>query len=325
MKRLFITQSVFDDTLEVFSGSSLAVDVRERDTPLEARELAVRLRDYHGVVCMLTDHINEEVLNQNPQLEVVANVAVGFDNIDLRVADRLGIVVTNTPDVLTQTTADLAMALILSVARRIVEADGFVRSGSWERWKLQPEQVGTDVYGKTLGLVGMGRIGRAVADRAVHGFGMKVLYTSRTQVPDAEGDLGAHRVELYELLERSDVLSLHAPLTEQTRHLIGARELAAMKTSAILINTARGPLVDEEALADALESKKLWGAGLDVFTDEPRVNSRLFEIAERVVLTPHIGSATMQARRLMARTAATNARQVLDGYPPLNPVSVSVH
>lgn len=324
MKRLLITQSVFDDTLEVFEGSSISVDVLPGDAPLDARELSMALTNYQGVVCMLTDRLSAEVLNENPHLEVVANVAVGFDNIDVTTAQRLGVVVTNTPDVLTQTTADLAIALILAVARRIVEADAFVRSGSWERWQLRPEQVGTDIYGRTLGLVGMGRIGKAVAHRAVHGFGMKLLYTSRSQAGDAEASMGAVRVELDELLERSDVVSLHAPLTQKTHHLIGAPELASMKPTGILVNTARGPLLDEDALADALEKGALWGAGLDVFAEEPHVNPRLLRIHERVVLAPHIGSATTQARRLMARTAAENARLVLEGRAPKNPVSPRV-
>src|SRR5664279_2881164 len=236
MNRLLVTQAIFPESLAELDGSSIVVDVRDSYEPMERADLIARLDGYDGVVCMLTDRIDSEVLAQNPQLKVVANVAVGFDNIDVVAADKLGIVVTNTPDVLTETTADLTFALILAVARRIPEADVFVRSGLWERWKLQPEQVGTDVHGKVLGLFGMGRIAKAVARRAAHGFGMEVLYTSRRELPQDDNDVGATRVELDELLERSDVLSLHAPLTPETRHVIGARELARMKDTAILIN-----------------------------------------------------------------------------------------
>lgn len=317
MKRLLVTQRLFDDTVEVFEGSGIHVDVRDSDRPMSVGELAERIGGYHGVVCLLTDRIDRHVLEANPQLEVVANVAVGYDNIDVRTAARLGVVVTNTPDVLTETTADLTLALMLAVARRIPEADAFVRSGSWSHWKFLPEQLGVDLYGKTLGLFGMGRIARAVARRAVHGFGMRVLYTSRGPLPaEEESRLGALRVDLEELLRSADVLSLHAPLTPETHHVIGARELAAMRSSAILINTARG------ALADALAHGRLWGAGLDVFEDEPRVHASLLKLRERVVLTPHVGSATTQTRRRMARIAASNARAVLEGRPAPNPVTV---
>ena len=219
------------------------------------------------------------VLEANPQLEVISNVAVGVDNIDLPVARRLGITVTNTPDVLTETTADLAVALMLAVARRLPEADTYVRSGSWTAWTLAPALMGVDLYGKTLGLFGMGRIGRAVARRAVHGFGMRRLYASRSPLPAVqEAELGASRVDLDDLLAAADVVSLHAALTPETHHVLGAAQLASMKSSAILVNTARGPLVDERALAEALENGQLWGAALDVFEDEPTVHPRLLAV-----------------------------------------------
>lgn len=322
MKRLLVTQRLFDDSLEVFGDGAVHVDVRDSDEPMSPAELSERLRGYDGVICLLTDRIDRAVLEANPQLAVVANVAVGYDNIDVATAVRLGITVTNTPGVLTETTADLTLALMLAVARRIPESDTFVRSGKWTHWKLVPEQLGVDLHGATLGLFGMGRIGRAVARRAVHGFGMRLLYTSRSALPpEEEAQLGATRVDLDELVRSSDVLSLHAPLTPQTRHVIGAKELAAMKPSAILINTARGPLVDEAALADALTQGRLWGAGLDVFENEPHVHPALLPLRERVVFAPHAGSATIQTRRRMARIAAANAHAVLTGRPPLNPVT----
>jgi lactate dehydrogenase-like 2-hydroxyacid dehydrogenase len=321
-KRLLVTQRLFEDTVpSAFAGSSVEVDVRDADEPLEPGELATRLADYHGVVCLLTDRLDESVLEANPQLEVISNVAVGYDNIDLPVARRLGITVTNTPDVLTETTADLTLALMLAVARRLPEADAFVRSRSWTSWTLAPSLMGVDLYGKTLGLFGMGRIGRAVARRAVHGFGMRLLYASRSPLPaEQERDLGATRVELDDLLSASDVVSLHAALTPETRHVIAAAQLAAMKPSAILVNTARGALVDELALAEALENGQIWGAGLDVFEDEPDVHPRLLALRERLVLAPHVGSATLDTRRRMAEIAARDARAVLEGRLPAHPV-----
>jgi glyoxylate reductase len=322
-KRLLVTQRLFDDTVpHVFEGSGIRVDVRDADEPLPKAELTELIRGYHGVISLLTDQLDADVLEANPQLEVVANVAVGYDNIDVGAATRLGIAVTNTPDVLTETTADLAVALMLAVARRLPEADTFARSGAWSAWKLVPEQLGLDLHGKTLGLFGMGRIGRAVARRAVHGFGMHLVYTSRSRLPaEDEQALGAVPVPFEELLTSSDVLSLHAPLTPQTRHVVGAAELAAMRRTAILVNTARGPLVDEAALAEALVAGRIWGAGLDVFESEPRIEPRLVALRERVVLAPHLGSATNETRRRMADMAARDACAVLQGAGPLHPVS----
>jgi lactate dehydrogenase-like 2-hydroxyacid dehydrogenase len=321
-KRLLVTQRLFDDTVPTaFAGSSVQVDVRDADEPLPAGELTTRLAGYHGVVCQLTDRLDESVLEANKHLEVVSNVAVGVDNIDLPAARRLGITVTNTPDVLTETTADLALALMLAVARRLPEADDFVRSGTWTSWKLSPSLMGVDLYGRTLGLFGMGRIGRAVARRAVHGFGMRLIYASRSPLPpELERELAATRVELDDLLSASDVVSLHAALTPETRHVLGAAQFAAMKPSSILVNTARGALVDEAALADALENGQIWGAGLDVFEDEPRVHPRLLAVRERLVLAPHVGSATLDTRRRMADMAARDARAVLEGRAPAHPV-----
>lgn len=322
VKRLFVTQRLFEDTVPAaFAGSSVEVDVREADEPLGPGELAHRLAGYHGVVCQLTDRLDGSVLEANPQLEVVSTVAVGFDNIDVPAARRLGITVTHTPDVLTETTADLTLALMLAVARRLPEADAFVRSGSWTSWTLSPSLMGVDLYGRTLGLFGMGRIGRAVARRAVHGFGMRLLYASRSPLPaEEERELGATRVDLDALLGDADVVSLHAALTPETRHVLGAARFAAMKPSAILVNTARGALVEESALAEALERRQIWGAGLDVFEDEPAVHPRLLAVRERLVLAPHVGSATLDTRRRMADLAARDARAVLEGRAPAHPV-----
>ena len=321
-KRLFVTQRLFEDTVPTaFAGSSVEVDVRDADEPLGSAELASRLGDFHGVVCQLTDRMDASVLEANPQLEVVSNVAVGVDNIDVPAARRLGITVTNTPDVLTETTADLALALMLAVARRLPEADTYVRSGSWTSWKLAPALMGVDLYGKTLGLFGMGRIGRAVARRAVHGFGMRLLYASRSALPAAEEqELGATRVDLDELLRAADVVSLHAALTPETRHVLGAAQFAAMKPSAILVNTARGPLVDEAALAEALADGQLGVPGWTSSRTSRTVHPGLLAVRERVVLAPHVGSATLDTRRRMADTAARDARAVLEGRAPAHPV-----
>lgn len=323
MKRLFVTQRLPEGMLSsVLRESDIDVEVRDSEVPLPPAELAQRLSGFDGVVSLLTDRLDASVLTANPQLQVVSNVAVGYDNIDVAAAGRLGITVTNTPDVLTETTADLALALMLGVARRLTEADAFVRSGTWQRWELFPAYIGSDLHSKTLGIFGMGRIGRAVARRAVHGFGMNVVYTTRTRMPDEdERALHARYVEFETLLRSSDVLSLHAPLTPETHHVIGAAEFAAMRQSAILVNTARGRLVDETALASALTKGELWGAGLDVFEDEPEVNPDLLDTRQRVVLAPHIGSATSETRRRMVTIAIENARAVVEGRAAPNPVA----
>lgn len=321
MSRLLVSQRLPAAAMALLAGTGIEVDARTADAPLPPADLAAALQGADGVVCLLTDVLGREVLEANRQLRVVANVAVGYDNIDLATADRLGIAVTNTPGVLTQATADLTMALLLAVSRRVVEADAFVRSGAWTRWELEPAHIGTDVHGATLGVVGMGRIGRAVARRAAHGFGMRILYTSPRRLPvDAEEELEATRVDLADLLGRSDVVSLHAPATPETHHLIGAAELDAMQPSAILLNTSRGALVDEGALVEALRTGAIAGAGLDVFEREPRVDPCLLELRERVVLLPHLGSATTATRCRMAELAVRNAIAVLRGEEPLTPV-----
>ncbi|MDT8307438.1 MAG: D-glycerate dehydrogenase, partial [Anaerolineae bacterium] len=228
--------------------------------------------------------------------------------------------VTNTPGVLTAATADLTIALLLAAARRIPEADTYLRAGRFHGWELFQPHLGLEVTGQTLGIAGMGRIGRAVAERAHRGFNMPILYTNPTPVPAVEEALGARRVDLDTLLRTSDFVSLHVPLTAETHHLIGARELALMKPSAILLNTARGPVVDEAALVAALQSGTLAGAALDVFEEEPAVHPGLLSLHEHVVLLPHLGSATTATRQNMALTAARNIVAVLSAQPPLNPV-----
>jgi lactate dehydrogenase-like 2-hydroxyacid dehydrogenase len=280
--------------------------------------LASHAQHAHALVTLLTDRIDDALLARAPRLKIVANVAVGYDNIDVDAARRRGVVVTNTPGVLTDATADFAWALLLAVARRVVEADAYVRAGRFTEWKMM-EFHGADLGGTTMGIAGFGRIGQAVARRA-RGFGMHVIYTNRHRVSAAlEEELGARAVDKATLLAASDVLSLHVPLTPDTRHFIGAPELAAMKPTAYLINTARGPIVDERALANALAAGAIRGAGLDVFEREPAVEPALLH-APNVVLAPHIASATVDTRTRMALIAAENVIAVLGGGPPPNPV-----
>ncbi|MBT2588425.1 D-glycerate dehydrogenase [Arthrobacter sp. ISL-95] len=291
------------------------------DGPPSRESLLEGSRGASGIIAMLTESIDEQLLEAaGPQLQVVANVAVGFDNIDVEAAARRGVIVTNTPGVLDEATADLTLALILSTARRVVEADRFVRTG--RPWIWGPQSfVGLDLSGgATLGIVGLGRIGMATARRA-HAFGMNILATGSRATSQEAVRLGVEAVNLEQLLACSDVVSLHCPLTRDTRHLIGAEELATMRKGSYLINTARGPLVDEESLADALESGHLAGAGLDVHENEPQVNKRLRRM-EQVVVLPHIGSAAAATRDAMGTMAVKNVAEVLLGRPPLTAVAL---
>jgi glyoxylate reductase len=287
-------------------------EVIEPAQPLSPDELAHYAGEVDGIVCHLTDRMDRTIFEAGRagKLQVVANAAVGYDNIDVSSAQDCGIAVCNTPGVLDDTTADLAFLLILAATRQSTQAEDDLREGRWTGWGFDTH-LARDVYGTTLGLVGYGRIGRAVAQRAA-GFEMEVLHTTRhdTGVP-------GYVASLHELLQRSDIVSLHVPLSETTRHLIGAPELALMKPTAVLVNTARGPVVDEDALADALEAGSLYAAGLDVFDGEPAVNPRLLK-APRTTLLPHIGSATIGTRTRMARLACQGVSDVLAGRTPPN-------
>lgn len=281
-------------------------------------ELIARLRDREGLVCQIVDAIDEEVLAAAPGLKVIANVAVGYNNIDVSAARRRGIVVTNTPDVLTETTADFAWTLLLATARRLVEADHHARSGQWRKWSWDL-LWGLDVHGKTLGIVGFGRIGRAVARRAA-GFNMRILYHDAVKAdPDIERDLRATYTDRETLLRDSDFVTLHTPLLAETRHLINESTLRLMKKSAILVNASRGPIVDERALAHALTEGWIAGAGLDVFEEEPKIHPGLLSL-RNVVLAPHVASASFDTRVAMATLAVKNCLAVLDGKPPITPV-----
>jgi glyoxylate reductase len=319
--QILVTKRVFDEGLEPLREAGAQLDYHESDLSLSSKELCERARGKHALVTQLSDPISEDVIAAGGgTLRVIAQVAVGYDNIAVEAATRRGILVTHTPDVLTETTADLAWALLLATARRVVESDAFLRAGKFQRWTMDLF-CGQDVYGKTLGLVGMGRIGRAVARRA-KGFGMRVLYESRTRLPgETERELGAEYATRERLFAESDFVSLHVPLTPQTRHIVGREQLEAMKPEAILVNTARGPVVDEKALVEALESGAIRGAGLDVYEREPEVEPGLVELPN-VVLLPHIGSASWETRRAMCGIAARDALAGLRGERPrfaLNP------
>jgi lactate dehydrogenase-like 2-hydroxyacid dehydrogenase len=294
--------------------------ISPHDRPLTAEELHGAVAGAEGVVTLIHDQVDDAFLDAaGPRLRVVANVAVGYDNIDVAAASARGVVVTNTPGVLTDATADLALALILMVTRRLGEGERFVRAGRRWSWSLD-FMLGAGVQGRTLGIVGLGEIGRAVARRA-RALGMEIAYTGRGRAPaEVERELGARRLSLDDLLAASDVVSLHVPLSAETRHLIDAERLRRMRPTAVLVNTARGPVVDEAALAAALRDGVIAGAGLDVFEREPEVHPDLLAL-ENVVLIPHLGSATVETRTAMAVLAARNVRAVLAGEPPLTPVA----
>lgn len=312
---VLVTKRTFSEAVEYLRRLA-EVDFVDSDDGLTAAQLTERARGKQGIVSQLTDKFDAAQIAKLDGVRVIANVAVGFDNVDLDAATRQGILVTNTPDVLTDTTADLAFALLLATARRIVEGDHFLRSGKWRRWTIDL-LAGHDVHHKTLGIFGMGRIGQAVARRG-RGFSMRVLYHDAFRAPETlEQDLGLEFADKDRVLGASDFLSLHVPLTEATRHLIGAPELRKMKRTAILVNTSRGPVVDEAALAEALSENVIAGAGLDVFEHEPEVHPLLLKL-ENAVLAPHIGSASVDTRRKMSMLAAENCAAALEGRRPPN-------
>jgi glyoxylate reductase len=284
------------------------------DLPPPHEEIVRQVREADGLVCLLTDWIDAEVIAAGARLRVISTVAVGYDNIDVAAATARRIPVCNTPGVLTEATADLTWALLMAAARRVTEAERYLRAGRWRSWSPQL-LLGQDVYGATLGLIGLGRIGQAVARRA-RGFDMRVLYHSATRKPEVERELGVGWADLEALLRESDFVSLHVPLTEETRNLIGARELALMKPTAVLINTARGQVVDQEALVATLQGGRLAAAGLDVFQVEPLAADDPLLSLENVVLLPHLGSASVATRRRMAMMAAENLVAGLRGERP---------
>jgi glyoxylate reductase len=319
MAKSILISNVLPEDARRLIPPEFTVDYNPGDQPFTKQELIRRLQGKEGLICHIISTIDEEILGASPSLKVVSNVAVGYNNIDLTAARRHGVVVTNTPDVLTETTADFAWALLMAAARRVVDADHYARSGQWKSWKWDL-LWGQDVHGKTLGVLGFGRIGRAVARRA-GGFGMRILYHDALRADGAaEHELRASYVDRDTLLRESDFVSVHTPLMPETRHLIDETALRAMKKTAILVNAARGPIVDEAALVRALGEGWIAGAGLDVFEEEPKIHPGLLPL-RNVVLAPHIASASHDTRLGMATLAVRNCLAVLEGKAPLTPVS----
>ena len=313
--KVLVTRTLFPEARAILDGAFDA-EYWGSAEPMGRAELLARVADKEALVCTLREKVDEELLAAAPLLRVASTVSVGYDNIDVPACTRHKVIATNTPGVLDETTADFAWTLLMSVARRLVEGDAWIRTGAWPGWGLD-QLLGGDVWGKTLGIVGFGRIGQRVARRA-KGFEMRVLYSSSTRAPlEIEKESGAELMNLDELLANSDFVTLHVPLNSGTRHLISANTLAKMKRTAYLINTSRGPVVDEAALAAALEQRAIAGAALDVYEREPEVHPALIGRKD-VVLAPHIASATIETRTKMAVMAATNAAALFQGRRPPN-------
>ena len=317
-RKVYVTRRLPNSVMKLL-GNICEYDVNPEERKATREEIINAVKNYAAVITMLNDSIDSEVINAaGPDLKLIANYGVGFNNIDVKAAQEKGIYVSNTPDVLTDATADLAFTLLLSAARRVIEGDNIVRTSSFE-WAPK-YLLGYDVTGKTLGIIGAGRIGSNLGRKAALGFNMKVLYYSRRNSLPLEA-VGASRTGLEELLERSDFVSIHLPLTPETRHLIGANELAKMKPDGILINTSRGPVVDEKALVSALERKVIAGAGLDVYENEPEVDPGL-KTLQNVVLMPHVGTGTFGTRFEMGRLVMKNIEAVFAGNHPVTMVRV---
>ncbi len=318
---IVVTRKIPDAGLKLFEGR-FQVKVFDRHGVVKPEDLKKMVRGAHAILAELTDKIDDTVFSAaGPQLKVVANYAVGYDNIDLAAAKKRKIVITNTPGVLTEAVAEHTIALMMTAARRVVESDRFTRAGRYEGW--EPELLlGHEMQGKTLGIMGLGRIGGRVAEIAARGFGMKVIYYDNGNVNrEMNTALGAEAVSVRKLLTASDFISVHVPLTPQTKHLIGKREFESMKKTAILVNTSRGPVLDEKALAYALSKKIIAGAGIDVFEFEPKITKELLKL-ENIVMTPHTASATIEARSAMSELAAKNIINVLEGRAPVTPVKI---
>jgi lactate dehydrogenase-like 2-hydroxyacid dehydrogenase len=317
---VLVTRRIPQAGIDLLTGQGYSLTIPAEDRPLTVDELLAAVRGQDGVLSLLHDRIDATLIEAADKVRVFSNYAVGYNNIDLEACRKKGIRVTNTPGVLTDATADLTWCLLLGAARRVAEADAFLRSGQFKIWS-PILLLGADITGKTLGIIGPGRIGRAVAERA-QGFRMKVLFTGvadQPELPDWNQELGARKVDLETLLAESDFVTVHTPLDASTHHLIGEAELSRMKRSAILINTARGPIVDEKALVHALKEGIIAGAGLDVYEDEPALAPGLAALPNTVLL-PHLGSATIETRDAMARIAARNLIAVLSGEEPPHPV-----
>lgn len=321
MHKVFVTRKLPGQGLDKLK-ETCEVTVFPEDRDMTKQELLEAVAGQDALISMLSNPIDAQVIGSGTKLKVIANYAVGFNNIDLEAASARKIPVVNTPGVLTDASADFAWALLLSTARRVVEGDELTRAGRFSGWA--PELLlGVEVHGKTLGIIGAGRIGQAVAKRAL-GFSMRVLYHNRRRLPESvEQELNMEYADLETLLKESDFVSLHCPLTPETKHLIGARELGLMKSTAVLINTARGPVVDEAALVQALKERQIWAAGLDVFEEEPKLHPGLVELPN-VVLAPHIASAGVETRHKMVAMVVEDVLAALDGRRPRNLVNPEI-
>jgi len=318
--KIFVTRKIPVKGLQLLKKHHTII-INEKNRPLSKEEIIQGLKGKQGLLCLLNDTIDKEVIQSNPSLRMIANCAVGYNNIDVEAATKQKVLVSNTPGVLTDTTAELTWSLILSVARKIPASDQFSRSGHFNGWDPML-LLGLDLKNKTLGIIGAGRIGTAVALKSL-GFGMKILYADHKKNEQIENCCNATLVSLEHLLQHADVISIHVPLTDTTHHLIGINQFKLMKKSAIFINTSRGPVVDESALIDALEEKWIYGAGLDVYEYEPEIPESL-KNCDNVVLLPHIGSATIETRTKMAVMAAENLLAGLNGTQPKNCVNPEV-
>ncbi len=316
MKRVLVTRDIPESGIEMLQ-EKYEVVVNRADIAMTREQMLEEFPKYDGIVSALTDQIDAEIIEACKNVKIFANYAVGFNNFDVEAAKAQGILLSNTPDVLSDSTAETAWSLLFAVSRRIVEADRYVREGKWKNFSAKL-MLGQDVHGKTLGIIGAGRIGERFAEKA-RGYHMRILYHNRTRRLDFEKRFNATYVELDELYAESDFISLHCPLTEETRHLLDADAFRKMKFSAIVVNTSRGPVIDEVALVEALKMNEIWGAGLDVYENEPEIHPDLLEM-DNVVLLPHIGSATTETREKMSQMAARNIIEVLEGREPVNPV-----
>ncbi len=317
--KIFITRKIQPIAKELLEKEGFKVSVFNKNRPITKEELLNKAKDADAIISLLTEKFDKDVIDRLPKCKIIANFAVGYNNIDVAYANQKGIIVTNTPDVLTEATAETAVSLILACAKRIPEVDKYVRENKFKGW--QPDLfIGVELKNKTVGIVGAGRIGYETAKR-IKAFGTKIIYYNRSKKDNFEKELNAKKVSLNKLLKTSDIISLHIPLTPETHHLLDKEKLDLLKPTAILVNTARGEVVDEKYLIKILRKKKIFSAGFDVYENEPNLNKDLFSL-KNVVLLPHIGSATNESRSAIAELAAKNVIRVLKGKKPITPVEI---
>ncbi|NHK30515.1 MAG: D-glycerate dehydrogenase [Asgard group archaeon] len=321
--KVFLTRKIPNKAIDYLLSNDISLEMNEEDRVLTKKEILKGIKGKDGLICLLTDSIDADIMESaGPQLKVIANYAVGYNNIDVEAASKLNIPVTNTPGVLTETTADFTMALLLAIARKIIESDKFTRAGNFKGWGPLL-QLGSDVYEKTIGIIGCGRIGSAVAHRAALGFNMKVLYFDTNRQTKLEEKLSMEFCSLEKLLSSADFITLHIPLTKETKHLIDKKELSLMKKTAYLINTSRGAVINEHALFEALSRKQIAGAALDVYEFEPKLTQGLAEL-ENVILTAHIASASIETRTKMGMIAVDNLLAGLNKKHPPNCINSQI-